>query len=56
MHECIVLLNHNFVSTHVDTCGNMRYFTCKMPKFAMEIKISMTTRRDVNFSQDMTFP
>ena len=33
--------------------GKTRYFMCKMPKFAVEIKIS--TRRDMEFPQDMAF-
>ena len=42
-----VLLNYNFISTHMDTCGNMRYFTCNMSKVCHGNKIS--SRRDVEF-------
>jgi len=53
IHTHMVLLNYNFISTHMDTHGNTRYFTCKMQKFPMEIIIS--TRRDVVFPRDETW-
>ena len=36
----MVLLNYNFVSTHVDTLDNTRCLTCKMPMFVVKIKVS----------------
>ena len=48
-----VTLNYNFISAHMDMCGNTRYFTCKMLKFAIEIKIS--TRRIVEFPLEKTW-
>ena len=64
----MVPLKYNFNSTQVDMGGNMRYFACKMLKFAVEIKYlhemswGISTRwdkefpRDMAFSQDGTFP
>ena len=46
----MVPLNHDFISTCLDTCGNTRYFAFKMPKSAMEIKFAM--RRVVEFPLD----
>ena len=42
-----VLLNYNFILTRVSTSGATKYFACQMPKFPVEICISM--RRDVAF-------
>jgi len=49
----MVLLNYNFISTHVDTRGNTRYFAYKMQKFPVEIIIS--TWQDVVFPHDETW-
>ena len=38
-----VPLNYNFIFTHVDMHGSTQYFVCKIPKFHVEIIISMTS-------------
>ena len=48
-----VPLNYNFISTWMDMHGNKRYFACKMPNFAMEIKIS--TRHGISMRHDFEF-
>ena len=52
----MVLLNYIFISTLMTTCD----FACKIPMLAVEI-ISMmshviSTRQDVAFPRDVTFP
>ena len=48
-----VPLNYNFIFTRVDMRGAVQYFTCQMPKFAVEICIS--TRREVALPRDETW-
>ena len=49
----MVPLNYNYISTCMDTSGNMRYFECKMPKFSVEIKVF--TRQIMEFLLDRTW-
>ena len=48
-----VPLNYNFIFTRVHTRGATQYFACQMPKFLVEIQISM--RRDVALPRDKTW-